>query len=401
MTSDLAMGRVDDASTTRWLRHVRGYVASMEKHGTENLRSFHKKILRGEPYHYYLMNGLGYLYAARLARAYVEPLFLVAERGGADGLAEAAAPAVDVMRDIIFDALIMMKRRDPTMVREAFAELAPVLPVPNLDIEWEIDQALASYQGEAVYFKDFQLNIWSVLGTTAELVETFLLFHAVPEEVLIHPVEGQPYFVPVETFRAGGRGSPARLAVLRDVLKAANDQVRRQTYYGVRQERVPDHPFFTVLMWSNGSASWFINWGSTTAWPRLCALRNQCEFQLDANEIVVPYPPIAVHEVIEAVDLHPLYQFSSEAKERGEYPEATDAGVRRAIRSAIDQAMPGMDPEERAVLAIDWFSHFKAAKAKVPGQMEKVEAFLREFPVWPGFARLLEEWFKVPRHGPW
>jgi hypothetical protein len=308
---------------------------------------------------------------------------------------------VDVLRDITFDALLMMQRRDPTMVHEAFAELSPVLPVPNLDVEDEIDMALASYQKRAVYFKDFQLNIWSVLGTTAELLESFLLFHAVPEEVLVHPVEGRPYFVPAELFRTGSRESPERFAVLRDVLKAANDQVRRQGCYGVRQERVPDHPFFTVLMWSNGAAAWFINWAATVGFPRQCLIHGKCEFRLDANEIVVPHPPLAVYEVIEAIDPHPLYQFSLEAKERGEYPAATDAGVRRTIRSAIDQAMPGMDPEERAVLAIDWFKHFKAAKAKVTGEIQKVEAFLQEFPVWPGFARMLEEWFKELRREPW
>lgn len=86
-----------------------------------------------------------------------------------------------------------------------------------------------------------------------------------------------------------------------------NNLIKNLTRYGYRSETKPKEA--TVLFWSNGNRKWFIDrrWSEDSR-------DTEKEINLDANELVVPYPVEKVEKITEQLIELPLYSNSTEAR---------------------------------------------------------------------------------------
>jgi len=101
-------------------------------------------------------------------------------------------------------------------------------------------------------------------------------------------------------------------------IKELNEQIAERTGYGLRPEVCTKHPCY-ILSWSNGSATWFVQYREERG-----------EVTLDANQILAQgYPRELLYRIAGCLDPLPLYSLSFEAKMRGEIEplEATLAWV--------------------------------------------------------------------------
>jgi hypothetical protein len=391
------LGRVDDGSAARVLDWLEDRLGDIDRRADEHWRSY--LASRASPYEalrpYDLMNALGYSYGTALARTLTDDLRPSLDAAGADGLADKARRTVDALWSFYAEIETRRSTRSTAVVSRAFREMEPKVP-EWVDPAGEIRRALESpaWGGRGVYFNDFHYDVMIALATASQLLETFLAYHEIEQLVTFRREPSQaPEWLPTGFLDIPEEQEREYLKL---ALKAANDEARKRTWYGLRQERLPDVPFFAFLAWSNGAGRWFVEWSRT---DRLFRARRGGETTatLDANEIIVPFPSLFVAKIAEAMEPLPLYQPSLEAKERGEYPDPTDAGVRRAVRSIIDTALPAADQEEKALLAMEWFDTLKRAKAGDDAARALLPEFIDRFRPWPGFARLFEEWFGPPR----
>lgn len=392
-----ALGRVDDTSAGLAIEAFELEVRRMEDRAEEHWRDLARALTQDVSHTYDLMNGLGYSYGALLAGSVLEGLRSALERGGSDGLAEAARDAVAWLGSIAADVEARRQTRSTAVVSRAFRDLEEKVP-DWVDPAKEIRKALEgpAWGGRSVYYNDFHWDVEEALLSLARRLETFLAWHGVGSAVA--------YRVPIE-LPLRYEAVPADLVELSEdeerklfktALRAANRLAAQRTYYGLRREPIPSEDFFTALFWANGPALWFIDHWLTELLVVMRA-RGERDAILDGNYILVPFPALIMEKVAPFMEPHPLYSLSFEAKERGEYAEATDAEIRRAIRSAIDAETPKEDPEERALAAAEWLDVFREAKKGDPAAKLQAQAFLAAYRVHPAFARLVERWLEGRR----
>jgi hypothetical protein len=116
---------------------------------------------------------------------------------------------------------------------------------------------------------------------------------------------------------------------------------------------------------------------------------------LDANQILVPFHQTLVQKVVAGLDDIPLYVYSTEAKERGEYPEPTDRNVMNAVRSIIEAQNPDLDHEEQSLLTAEMFDHLVKARRYDKASYAIVMAWLTLQPVnLVPFIQLIQRWMR-------
>ncbi len=94
-----------------------------------------------------------------------------------------------------------------------------------------------------------------------------------------------------------------------EAFEEARERVYERTSYGTRPEPIPDKEY-VICTWSNSSKSW-----STSPWY---GQDEEDWVELDANEILVPYPKETVDKFVEDLPDLPLYELSTEARLRGD-----------------------------------------------------------------------------------
>jgi len=98
---------------------------------------------------------------------------------------------------------------------------------------------------------------------------------------------------------------------LKEIVKAINKEIAGLNRYGYRKVKAPHSPKneWCILTWSNGCREWipYADWASK---PK------NGYFELDANQLVVPYSQdFIIDNKITAMLIElPLYQNSTEAK---------------------------------------------------------------------------------------
>jgi|FLYN01.1.fsa_nt_gi hypothetical protein len=390
-----SLGRVDESSARRWLSELRRQQDWFEERASDLWRQAHLE----ENWVFPAANALGWAYGALLARTLTADFEGALQRGGVDGLADAARRALGDLSSFYYDTERFRQLRSTEVISKAFLDLKEKIP------EWVnphvlIQEALRSWSGQGVYFNDFHYSVMEVLAKTSEEIQLFLAHHGSPRDAALIPT-GDPerrfQWGPPWIAKLHELPEEEERFILETVTKDINETIAKRTYYGPRSERIPDDPFPTALFWSNAAETWMVDWEKTERIQRLKGQGIQ-EVTLDANEIIVPHPPHLIEKITDALDPLPLYAFSVEAKEREGYPKPTDAAIRKMLRAVIRQLHPRVDEEELRILAIQWFETLsKAKRFRTPEDMVEASK-LREaiLSVAPGFIRLLDEWFEAP-----
>lgn len=153
---------------------------------------------------------------------------------------------------------------------------------------------------------------------------------------------------------------------LANILDNINSEISGRDTYGLRT-----HSAFpgdaTKLVWSNGSASWHISRTLGTQLLDKHVYKRTRDIRLDANEIIVPYPPEIVEMIQSSLYPLPLYAYSLEgkgaarAKHAGE-PLVSDREVKTMIKSVYTQAFDEGSSLFKYMLDGDWamFTKFKS-----------------------------------------
>lgn len=377
----LALGKVSRESYRDYLAALDAAATEHEKIGLQELRNFTPDTDRSS-LAYKFMNGMGFLYGAALTRAYTSDL-------SPEDLAlpENIRAAIDNLNMMYHDVDARREMQDDAVIRMAAEELPQFVP-EWLDLDQVIADARASYSGTGVYINDFHWSVLQSISDIARGLNWFLLAEKRPENMVFRR-EG-----------AGGEFIPAALldlteeeerGLLKTVVKEANKKIAERTWYGIRQEPLPRKGDFAILYWSNGPAVWFPD--NRTESAMIARDNGQNSIRLDANQILVPFHQALVQKVLSGLDDIPLYVYSTEAKERGEYPEPTDNNVRKAVRSIIEAQNPDLDYEEHAVLAAEMFDHLMKARRYDMASQAIVTAWLELQPVnlFP-YLELIKRW---------
>lgn len=153
---------------------------------------------------------------------------------------------------------------------------------------------------------------------------------------------------------------------LANILDNINSEISGRDTYGLRS-----HSAFpgdaTKLVWSNGSASWHISRTLGTQLLDKHVYKRTRDIRLDANEIIVPYPPEIVEMIQSSLYPLPLYAYSLEgkgkarAKHAGE-PLVSDKEVKMMIESTYKQAFGDDSSLFKYMVKGDWamFLQFKS-----------------------------------------
>jgi hypothetical protein len=377
----LALGKVSEESYQDYLDAMDAAAKELEKLGLQEFQYFTPDTDRSSRA-YKFMNGMGFLYGAALTRAYTNDLS--AEDLALPGKIRTAISNLSMLYQDV-DARREMK--DDAVIRRAAEDLPHLVP-EWLNLDEVIADAKASYSGTGVYINDFYWSVLQSISDIARALNLFLLADKRPENMAFRRE------------RAGGEFIPAALldlseeeekTLLKAVVRESNKKIAERTWYGLRQERLPKTGDFTILYWSNGPSIWFVDNRTQSA---MVARDNGLEsVRLDANQILVPFHQALVQKVISGLDDIPLYEYSMEAKERGEYPEPTDKNVQKAVRSIIQAQNPDLDYEEQAVLAAEMFGHLVKGRRYDRASQAIVAAWLEFQPVnIRPYAELIKRW---------
>lgn len=375
------LGKVVPESYWDFIAAVQEMLSELEGMGFQELNAVREE---NEPAYitYSFLNGLGYLYGARVTKNLLSDL----DPRSPDFQARISA-AVEDIGGFYNEARDRLSLREESTIRQAAEELQDLVP-GWLDLDSVLKTAQESYGGKGVYLRDFYHNLMIAFGRTYRALRRFLLEDERPEMMIFQKEEGGGEFIPEQLV---GIGEEEERKLLKEVIKEANRRIRLLGFYGTRLEPIPRGDF-TVIQWLNGPAAW--RWDNLTDTAILLRRKGTRELVLDANVAIVPFHSRLVTKVLDVLENHPLYVYSSEAKERGEYPVPTDANVKRAIRSIIEQQQPDLDPEELSVEVLLMFDLFKAAKSGDPGARQVIERLLALTGIWLPYARLIEEWLE-------
>jgi hypothetical protein len=377
-----SLGRMDEGSLKKVQSHIVNHLLKLDRHGLSYLEDYTSNKSNPEMQAYGYLNALGNQYGYAMAEAFLEG-FLSARTS--EEAAQAAREASKDMDPWILDAMERAPSLSTDVIRQAIAEVGDRLP-KGAPPEEMIKEALKDPKG--IYIKDFYYSLAGALQLAKHAVENFLAWHLAKYPVE-YDEEAREY-VP-ELF-----SEPTRQDYKRAV-KSANEEIRKRTYYGLREENLPNHPNFTILGWSNGAEEWHIMYGLIEPAVRQVMLYGGGPIRLDANYILVEAHPKVMQAVLPELEPLPLHEYSLEAKIKGKYPYADDRTVRKVLRVIVDAEYPEVDQEERALMAIDLWEAFVEAKQGSKIGQEIVEQFLLNLknPSMPYF-NILDQWFTGP-----
>jgi hypothetical protein len=202
---------------------------------------------------------------------------------------------------------------------------------------------------------------------------------------------------------------------LGNVLDHINSIITGRTTYGRRNETI-DSLDFTKLVWSNGSAAWYPSSGTQErALTKKLFHKTEIDMgHLDANMIIVPYPPAVVDLILSSLYPLPLYRYSFEAKARksrsgASGPIVSDREARRLVRSIAEiiskntYAEMYKIPLDEVVIEKDDFAvnnlagrlWEKLAEAKRAYDDDSFEDLMRKYNLLdiPAFYGRLKQWF--------
>jgi len=309
---------------------------------------------------YGYLNALGYEYGYVLAEAFLSDFL------AADDPDQAAAAAAQASRDIRTWLVDVMSRAEPMdlhLVREAIREVGERMPKGAPPEEMV---RVGQQYSNGMYIRDFSYSLAGALQAAMWAADRYLSWHKVPYAVSYENGE----YIP-DMFQ-----DPSR-EMLKDAVRIANNEIKNRTYYGMRNTKLPDHPNFTVLAWSNGAEAWRIMYGMIDPLVRQVMIDGGGTERLDANYILVPVHPAVMRLVVDEIDPLPLFEYSFEAKLRGKYPHADERTVRKVLRAIVDAEFPNEDVEERAVLAIEMWEALNRAKMGDPMAQNEIDVFFR------------------------
>lgn len=330
---------------------------------------------------YKFMNGIGNMYGSALVRAHVKDISPDAR------FPDTIASLIDPLSMIYNDLEARRSLRDDTVIRQAAEEMPEYMP-DWLDLDMIIAAAQASYQGKGVYFNDFYYSVMQIVGDIPRAFRMFLIQEKRPEMVVFRKNKGGGDYIPKAVLDLTEQ---EERNLLKTVIRETNKKIEERGFYGVRNEPLPRTGDFTVLYWSNGSSVWFVD--NRTNAAVLGRDRGLRSIPLDANMVLVPFHSVLVEKVVGALDDLPLYSYSTEAKERGEYPEPTNKNAQKAFRSIVEAQYPDLDREELALKAAELFALFVRASHYDRAAIDEARAWLLQHPVnlFP-FVRLIEQW---------
>lgn len=384
MSRKAVLGKVSTEAYQEYLDYLEANAKDLEKLGLQEFQNFTPEM---EPHYiaYKFMNGLGFVYGAAITRAYTSDL-------SAKDLAfpKSVQAAIDNLSMIYQDVDSRREMKDDAVIRMAAQDLPQYVP-EWLNLDKVIADAKASYEGKGVYLNDFYWSVLQTISAIARGLNFFLLADKRSEFMVFQregPIGGQ--FIPRALLDLS---EEEEKTLLKTVIKETNKKIAERTWYGVRQEPLPKTGDFAVLYWSNGPSTWFLD--NRTESAMIARDNGQGSIRLDANQILVPFHQALVEKVLAGLDDIPLYVYSTEAKERGEYPEPTNKNVQKAVRSIIQAQNPELDYEEHALLAAEMFDHLVKARRYDKASMAIVEAWLRLQPVnLLPFTQLIERWMR-------
>lgn len=382
MRKRAVLGKVAPESYKDFLDAVEESSKQLEKLGSQELEGLKPEAeVRWQAYK--LMNGLGFHYGAALTRAYTEHI-----RPDDPDLAGTIDGVMDDLVMSYNDIEASRQMRDDSVIRRAMDELPHLVP-SWVDRDEMIAEALASYDGKGVYFNDFYYSVLQAINDYMQAFRMFLLNDKRTEKMAFRKEGSGGEFIPQSLLDLD---EDEERALLKNVIRSANTKVAERGFYGIRQEPLPPTGDFTVLFWRNGPADWKVDNRTGNA---MIARDNGLEsIKLDSNMILVPFHQALVEKVVDALDDLPLYTYSIEAKERGEYPEPTDRNVKGAIRSMLEQSNLEVDREEISLMVIQMFEVFQRAKRHDPVAQAQVASYLSLTSAWLPYLRLIEEWME-------
>lgn len=381
MRSKAVLGKVAPESYEEYLSALEAAAIELEKIGLQEFQHF-TPDLDPNSKAYKFMNGLGFLYGAALTRAYTSDL-------SAEDLAlpKNIHAAIDNLNMIYRDVDIRREMKDDTMIRAAAEELPHLVP-EWLDLDQVIADAKASYSGTGVYINDFYWSVLQAISDIARGLNWFLLAEKRSENMAFRKEGAGGEFIPQALLDLS---EEEEKTLLKAVVREANKKIAERTWYGIRQEPLPKTGDFAILYWSNGPSVWFVD--NRTESAMVARDNGQNSIRLDANQILVPFHQALVQKVASGLDDIPLYVYSTEAKERGDYPDPTNKNVQQAVRSIIQAQNPDLDHEEQALLTAEMFGHLVKAKRYDKASVATIRAWLALQPVnLVPFIQLIHEW---------
>lgn len=383
MKRKAVLGKVSRDAYQEYLDYIEAAAKELEKLGLQEFQNFTSDM---EPNYkaYKFMNGLGFVYGAALTRAYTNDL------SAQDlTLPKNIQKAIDNLGMIYHDVDVRREMKDDSVIRMAAEELPQFVP-DWLDLDQVIAEARRSYEGKGVYFTDFYWTVLQTITSIARGLNFFLLAEKRPELMTFRREGTGGEFIPTALLDLS---EEEEKTLLKRVVKEANKKISERTWYGPRAEPLPKTGDFTILYWSNGPAVWFLD--NRTESAMIARDHGRDSVRLDANMVLVPYHQVLVQKVLSGLDDIPLYEYSTEAKERGEYPEPTDKNVQKAVRSIVQAQNPALDYEEHAILAAEMFDHLVKARRYDKASMLAVKIWLQSQPVnLMPFVQLIERWMR-------
>lgn len=383
MSKKAVLGKVATESYKDYLSAMEAAAEELEKLGLQEFQHF-TPDMDANYKAYKFMNGLGFIYGAALTRAYTQDL-----SPQSVALPNDIRTAIDNLGMMYHDVDAQREMKDDAVIRMAAQELPQYVPA-WLSLDQVIADARASYSGTGVYMNDFYWSVLQSISSIARGLNFFLLAEKRPEEMIFRREKAGGEFIPRAILDLS---EEEEKTLLKTVVKEANKRIAQRTWYGPRQEPLPKTGDFAIIYWSNGPAVWFPD--NRTESAMLARDHGRDTIFLDANLVLIPFHQVLVQKVLSGLDDIPLYVYSTEAKERGEYPEPTNKNVQKAVRSIVQAQNPDLDYEEHALLAAEMFDHLVKARRYDMASNAIIQAWLRLQPVnlYP-FIQLIERWMK-------
>lgn len=324
------------------------------------------------------LNGLGYVYGYSLAEAFLSEFLSAKNSEEAQKAAETAS--ID-LRAWLNDVAERAPTLDVHLIREAIKAVGDQMPAGD-DPERMIAVGLEHEKG--LYIRDFS---WSVAGALQSAQRAIDLFRAWNQPA--YAIDYDAYkmeYIPEFLL------DPSREEIKRS-LKVANTEINKRTYYGHHTETLPSHPIFSIIGWSNGSETWMIMWGYLNPAVEKVMLHGGGTISLDANYALVEIHPYILSRILDELDPLPLAEFSFESKMRGRYPHADERTVKRILRAIVDAESPNEDPEERALMAMDFWTLLQKAKIGALGAQAALGVVLTNLknPIKP-YLKIITDW---------
>jgi hypothetical protein len=381
MRRKAVLGKITPESYKDFLAAIQEAIKQYEGMGLQELHGL-KEDQTPEYQTYKFMNGLGFIYGAALAKVYIDDLSADDQK-----LPDKIDLAIDHLNMIYNDVEARREMRDDVVIRMAAQELPEYVP-GWVDLEKFIKEARASYQGKGVYFNDFYYGVLQSVNDISRAFRVFLLNEKRPEKMVFRKEKAGGEYIPSGLLDLNEQ---EERTLLKQVIREANKRISLRGHYGLRREPLPPKGDFSFLYWANGPTAWRKDNRAESA--MIARDNGLTSVNLDANVVLIPFHEVLVEKVIDALDDIPLYTYSLEAKERGEYPEPTDRNVKQALRSIVAEGNPGLDQEEHTLMVAQLFDLLLRAKRHDPVALAQVAKLVKSQPknLFP-FVRLIEQW---------